>query len=282
MTMQLSAAFLLVTMVGGEFTLMRTPKPPIVIRATGQVAKEVTIGKPLPQRSAFGLGRGDVLSFLDAKGVRILKGPGVLANGLFTPTGPSGSDGTRTMAVTDSSEAVERAQPPVSRTRGFSLTRPAATPRDGAKPATASAVTASPTGRPRGPRDLTDTDWLVDISETSVCLPEGTQPAFYRETAEAQAEVRVEGEQVSAAFVWPIRQHIAPWPLPVKPGQSYTLSIGDRKKRVSVAALATAEPTADQPLGVSKSCAPQVQLNAQVREELALWRNAVEDLTGSE
>jgi hypothetical protein len=112
-------------MLAGEFSLAKTGEPqkisaPIVVRATGQVSREVKVGKPLPNQSAFGLARGDVLSLLDFKGVRVLRGPGVLTRGVFTQTGSPEGDGSRIAGVADASSALAApiaGSGPQSRTR---------------------------------------------------------------------------------------------------------------------------------------------------------------------
>lgn len=272
MMMQLPAALLLLIAWGGEFTIARTPNPPIVIRATGQVSREVTIGKPLPRQSAFGLQRGDVLSLLDAKGVRILKGPGVLANGTFTPTGSSAPDGFRIMATTDASEATEKAQTNArSGTRGFSLSRPKSQSAP-MKAASAAAHQPRQTGRPWHLKDLIDSDWLVDASKTGlICLPEGAQPVLYREDASSEAEVRVSLPDGGSTFTWLPKQEVAPWPVSAERGQAYTLSVGESNPLVvQIIGLAMDDPATGAPLSVHQSCIEQAELNALVREEQAL------------
>lgn len=62
---------------------------PVVLRARGEVAKQVAIGRPLPSGRTLTLRLGDALMLLDGKGVRTLVGPGRLVSGVFTRTGSS-------------------------------------------------------------------------------------------------------------------------------------------------------------------------------------------------
>ena len=284
--MQLPMLFLLLVSWGGEFALTRTAKPPIVVRATGQVAKEVTIGRPLPQQSAFGLKRGDILSLQDAKGLRILKGPGVLADGKFISTGSSSRDGVDAMATTDAAGAIEKAgvadRPSQS---GFSFTKPK--PGSEPKPSRAESHRAPvdklayisarrPARRPQHVRELSEGDWIVDLSDASlICLPEGAKPVLYRRDASSQAKVEIEASRKSETFVWGEGDQVAPWPFAVTPGQTNTLSVdAGEPKIVQIIGLETFEPTVDRPFGVHPSCGAQVELNARVREEQALLETA--------
>jgi hypothetical protein len=88
---------------------------PVVLRVRGLLAKELTVGKPLPAGRSFDLKAGDLVMLLDGKGVRTLAGPGTLVGGVFTRTGPviarrDRIGGTRAVA--------DRPRPAPSRGRG--------------------------------------------------------------------------------------------------------------------------------------------------------------------
>jgi hypothetical protein len=147
---------------------------PLVLRARGQVANEVETGKPLPDRSAFGLKRGDFLMLLDARGVRILSGPGVLSAGVFTRTGPAGTDGVRLGGLLAS-----RLMPSSRRRNRIGAVR-----------------SAMP--------------WYVDIEQAKlICLPVGHRPIFWRSEATQEGRLPLslrtgrELKRLGRVTIWP-------------------------------------------------------------------------------
>ena len=86
---KLAALGLAVLAAAPALAVQGSAQGPVVLRARGQVSKEVVIGKPLPTAKMLTLRAGDVLMLLDGKGVRTLAGPGTLVGGMFTRSGPA-------------------------------------------------------------------------------------------------------------------------------------------------------------------------------------------------
>ncbi len=86
---RLAALGLAVLAAAPAFAVQASAQGPVVLRARGQVSKEVEVGKPLPTQKMLTLRAGDVLMLLDGRGVRTLAGPGTLVGGMFTRSGPA-------------------------------------------------------------------------------------------------------------------------------------------------------------------------------------------------
>jgi hypothetical protein len=289
--------------MGGDFKLSKASEPrrPMVLQASGMVSREVQVGQPLPERSAFGLKRGDELILLDAKGVRVLRGPGVLVGGVFTRSGETGGDNSVLAVVAENSSAGSpatrtpedyvcaltdecgsageetsefaiptKARVRTSATRGFSLSRATGKP-------------SQATARPR--RSLTaqeraqlllsssrppkEADWYIDPSRTTtLCLPDQKSPVLVLPLKERSVKVRISDPKRGRSATLTLREGnaLGDWPLPnIEIGDSYLLSVQDKSSVVLHVKALFAEVAGNVP----PECTSQVETNMQLLQHLA-------------
>lgn len=170
----------------------------IVVRASGPSAKSYTPGKKLADNSMVTLKAGDVLTLLDGRGTRTLRGPGTFG---ATSTAQSGSDTRTSLATLLETKRVARA-------------------RTGAVRGTAGAEALAP----RSPNL-----WYADISQSStVCVPDPANVRLWRPYASEAASVTITSKAGGAAaqVSFGAGEAVALWPasLPVSEGAAYQLS----------------------------------------------------------
>jgi hypothetical protein len=205
----------------------------LVVRASGPSAGSFSPGKRLPEGKSVTLKAGDVLTLLDGRGTRTLRGPGAFGTGA-SATGGGGSSiasfiGTRTTAR--------------SRTGAV---------RSGLMPTA-----------PRRPNL-----WYVDMSkQTTACVPDPTNIKLWRPASADAGTVVVAGKGVSGKIAFEAGQSLVEWPvaeLPVTEGISYQLSGGGLAKPVTIRFTILA-PSADGLEGtastlIARKCDAQLDL----------------------
>lgn len=170
----------------------------IVVRASGPSAGDFRPGSKLADNVTITLKAGDVLTLLDGRGTRTLRGPGTFGS---TSSASAGSDTRTSLATLLESRRVMRA-------------------RTGAVRGSA----AEPAAPPRSPNL-----WYVDISQNSTaCVPDPANVRIWRPSIAEAADVAItpaEGGKAQSVH-FDAGQAVAWWPesLPVGEGASYALS----------------------------------------------------------
>jgi hypothetical protein len=178
----------------------------IVVRASGPSARSYTPGKKLADNTSITLKGGDVLTLLDGRGTRTLRGPGTFGS---TSDSAAGSDTRTSLASLLATNSGGRAR--TGAIRGEALVQVA----------------------PRSPNL-----WYVDISQAStMCVADPAAVRLWRPDRAAPATLGIKGKDGAAASVaFGAGDSIALWPanLPVEDGGSYTLSGGGIAQPVTI------------------------------------------------
>ncbi|WEK44047.1 MAG: hypothetical protein P0Y64_04230 [Candidatus Sphingomonas colombiensis] len=179
----------------------------IVVRASGPSAKVYPIGRKLAGNASVALQAGDVVTLLDPKGTRTLRGPGN-----FSVTGASAAPtgGLALAALLD--------------------TKPVRRARTGAVRGTIADASATPPRRPNL--------WLVDIASAGPqCVADPANLRLWRADAAKPATVRIDGDGAQSVVTFAASEPIAVWParLPVRDGATYRLNDGTRTTEIRFA-----------------------------------------------
>lgn len=163
----------------------------LVVRASGPSAGSYSPGRKLPDGASVTLKSGDVLTLLDGRGTRTLRGPGVFgASGSASTTGAS-------MASFLGMRTTSRA-------------------RTGAVRGKETAV------EPRSPNL-----WYVDIrNAATTCIADPANVKLWRPGSTGAATLTISGATGKGSAVFEAGQSVAAWPasLAVKEGAAYELS----------------------------------------------------------
>jgi phage-related tail fiber protein len=217
----------------GLFAASAAAAETIVVKSAGPSAKGFPPGKSLPDASRVSLKAGDVVTILDGRGTRVLRGPGVFSTTVSTATSTSigsvlkntGSRQVRTGAV-----------------RG---------------------VTSAPPMRPSNV-------WLVDTSKSGTICYAGTEglsawaPAHAQETTYTITRT---SDGKTAPLTFRAGQSTKPWPmatLPVESGKEYRVSGGSLTAPISLrfASLGTGSQGLEQTAAgmIKAGCNSQLDL----------------------
>ena len=206
----------------------------IVVRSSGPSAASYPIGKALPADGKVSLKPGDVLTVLDAKGTRVLKGPGVLA-----VAGSGAASGSGFSALIANSGARQ------SRTG-----------------ATRSAIGGGPARSPNV--------WYVDASKGGLhCVADPATLALWRpdNSAVGSATITRLGDGKSTSVDFRAGQAVRNWPvdeLPVAEGAQYRVALAGAKDPV-VVRTTLVKPASAELDGIAgallpKGCANQIDV----------------------
>ena len=171
----------------------------LVVRSSGPSAGSYTPGKKLADGGALLLKAGDVVTLLDAKGTRTLRGPGRF-NVTAAATAPASNV---TMAALLDTKRVRRAR--TGAVRGAL--------------GDASAVAKRP--------NL----WLVDVAQPGpLCVSDPAAVRLWRADAKTSATVRISGGGAQGTASFSAGEAMAAWPaaLPVKDGATYRVDADGR------------------------------------------------------
>jgi hypothetical protein len=165
----------------------------LVVRASGPSAGSYSPGKRLPDGVTVTLKAGDVLTLLDARGTRTLRGPGVF--------GPGAAEAGSSSSIAS-----------------FIGARSATRARTGA--------VRNPSLAPVNPRS--PNLWYVDVSKaTTACVTDAANIKLWRPSSAEAATLAIAGKGVSGTVRFEAGQSVADWPsanLPVTEGAAFTLS----------------------------------------------------------
>jgi hypothetical protein len=207
----------------------------MVVRATGPSAAAYKPGSKLADGGSLVLKAGDVVTLLDAKGTRTLRGPGSF--GVTASASAAPANGVTLSALLDT-KRVRRAR--TGAVRGGLGDAPAAPPR-----------------RPNL--------WVVDVAQSGTfCIADPAAVRLWRADTAKPATVRISGEGVQATANFGAGESVAVWPAaaPVREGAAYRLSDGARAADVRFTLVGAVSPGLD---GVASSllahqCAAQLDL----------------------
>ena len=206
----------------------------LVVRASGPSAGTYPPGKKLADGGTLILKAGDVVTLLDARGTRTLRGPG-------------------NFGVTAAASAVPAANVMLSALLDTKRVRRA---RTGAVRGTVGE--APPV--PRRPNL-----WLVDAAQAGViCYADPAAVRLWRADAAKPASVRISGGGDRATASFAAGQTIASWPagLPVTDGAAYRVELGGRASDVRFAQLTPGDSGLDALASglIARGCDAQLDL----------------------
>lgn len=210
----------------------------IVVRASGPSAKGYPPGKKLADSSMVSLKAGDVVTLLDGRGTRTLRGPGTFG---LTANASSGTDSRNTLASLLETKRVRRARTGAVR-GGIAEDAPA----------------------PRSPNL-----WYVDISQPSTaCVPDPANVQLWRPDIGSAITLSITPAKggAGAPVSFAVGESVASWPatLPVSEGALYRLSWSGLAKPVDIGfALMSGETGGLETMAstlIAKKCDAQLAL----------------------
>ncbi|WP_313801306.1 hypothetical protein [Sphingobium sp.] len=190
----------------------------MVVRATGPSATAYKPGSKLVEGGSLVLKAGDVVTLLDAKGTRTLRGPGHFSVAASVSAAPANS--VMLSALLDT-KRVRRA-------------------RTGAVRGGVGEAPAAPPHRPNL--------WMVDVAQSgTLCVADPAAVRLWRADAARPATIRISGGGVNATANFAAGESVATWPVaaPVREGAAYRLSDGGHAADVRFALLGAAPPGLD-------------------------------------
>lgn len=179
----------------------------IVVRASGPSAKDFSPGRKLGDNVTITLKAGDVVTLLDGRGTRTLRGPGTFGS----TSNASGTDTRTSLATLLETKRVRRAR--TGAVRG---------------------AAAEPASAPRSPNL-----WYVDISQSSVaCVADPVNVRVWRPLTAEAADVTITPKAGGDASTvhFDAGQAVGWWPeeLAVSEGAAYTLSWPGLEKPIEI------------------------------------------------
>lgn len=205
----------------------------LVVRSSGPSAGSYAPGKKLAAGGSLQLEAGDVVTLLDAKGTRTLRGPG-----RFNVTAAAAVPASNvTMAALLDTKRVRRAR--TGAVRG------------------AIGEAAAAAKRPNL--------WLVDVVQPGpLCVTDPAAVRLWRADAAKPAAVRISGGGAEGSATFAASEAIAAWPasLPVKDGAAYRIEAGGRSVDIRFALLGSAGAGIDDTASalIAKGCQAQLDL----------------------
>lgn len=207
----------------------------IVVRASGPSAKTYAPGSKLAAGGSISLKAGDVVTLLDSKGTRVLRGPGQFP--VETATRPAPASGVMLSALLDT-KRVRRA-------------------RTGAVRGTISDAPVAAARRPNL--------WLADIGKPGTfCVADPAALRLWRGDASKPLELQVSGGGAVGKTVFAAGESLAAWPsgVPVRNGSAYVLSDGAQATEIRLAFMTTVTPGLDETAAalIANQCTAQLDL----------------------
>lgn len=176
----------------------------LIVRASGPSAGQYRAGTRLPDTARLTLKQGDIVTLLDSRGTRTVRGPGIFP-----------------VVTTASADTIRPAQ--LSSLMDTQKTRRART------------------GAVRGPgadaKPRNPSIWFADIAQSSdFCVADPAAVQLWRADSNVAASYSVTQGSASATISFAAGQPTAPWPvgLPVNDGSNYLLSGGGLSQPVSL------------------------------------------------
>ena len=210
----------------------------LVVRASGPSAQTYRPGAKLPDGGSVALKAGDVITLLDGKGTRTLRGPGTFPVAAAA-TAPAANV---TLSALLDTKRVRRAR--TGAVRGTIKDGPAA----GHK-------------RPNL--------WLIDVAQPGLlCLADPAAVRLWRADSTKPATFHIHGVGGHAAVAFAVGDAIAAWPtaLPLADGAAYRIEGGARPVDIRLATLDQAQPGLDAVAAglIARGCEAQLDLLVDV------------------
>lgn len=204
----------------------------LVVRSSGPSAKSYPAGRKLADGGSVVLKGGDVVTLLDAKGTRTLRGPGS-----FGVTASTAQVSSAPLTALLDTKRVRRA-------------------RTGAVRGTIGEAAAVAPRRPNL--------WLVDMAQPgALCFADPAAVRLWRADAAKAATLRVSGGGKAATVGFAAGESIAAWPaaLPVMDGAAYRIE-GAKAVDVRFAGIGAADAGLDKVADalIAKGCEAQLDL----------------------
>ena len=187
----------------------------IVVRASGPSAKIYPPGKTLAATGSLMLKAGDIVTLLDPRGTRTLRGPGNF--GVTANANAAMPNGTTLAALLDT-KRVRRAR--TGAVRGAMGDAPAIARRPNL--------------------------WLVDVAQPgNVCIADSANVRLWRADSAKAATVTLAGGGGNGTVRFDAGESMAAWPaaLPVKEGATYRVSGGRGPAEIKLALLSAESGT---------------------------------------
>ncbi len=202
----------------------------IVVRSTGPSAKSYPPGKALAANSKLSLQAGDMVTVLDAKGTRVLRGPGSIS--ISSPTTATGSAINQLLRNTNGRQA-----------------------RIGATRGTGQTVMKSP--------NL----WFVDTAKGgTICLEDLSTASLWRPGGKPAQTMSLSADGKSANIIFRTSQTVSAWPvkdMPIVEGKDYRLAAPGTEAvtvRFAKTPASNGNPAAVAEGLIAKGCAGQLEL----------------------
>lgn len=206
----------------------------LVVRASGPSARSYPPGAKLADGGSLLLKAGDVVTLLDAKGTRTLRGPGRF--GVTAAAGAAPASNVTLAALLDT-KRVRRAR--TGAVRGTVGEAPAVAKRPNL--------------------------WLVDIAQPgALCVADPAAVRLWRADAAKPLSVRVIGAGTQGTASFAAGEAMAVWPaaLPVKDGAAYRVEAGGRVTEIRFALLGAGHAGLDTTASalIAHGCQAQLDL----------------------
>lgn len=205
----------------------------LVVRSSGPSAGSYAPGKKLTDGGSLLLKVGDVVTLLDKKGTRTLRGPGRFG---VTAAATAATPNVTLAALLDT-KRVRRAR--TGAVRGAVGQAPVVAKRPNL--------------------------WLVDVAQPgALCVSDPATVRLWRADAVKPATVRVSGPGIQGTVTFAANEAIAAWPvtLPVKDGATYRIDGEGRPTEIRFALLGAAEAGLDDTASalIAHGCQAQLDL----------------------
>jgi hypothetical protein len=233
--MALALSLGLATIFGATHALANS----VVVRSTGPSAKTYPPGKSLAANSALALKAGDMITILDNRGTRVLKGPGTISTGAAaTTTGSAFNQLLRNTGVRQARTGATRGTGTIAATRNV--------------------------GPLRSPNL-----WFVDYAKSgTMCVTNPAAVSIWRPSGAAMQSVTLTrvSDGKSAVVAFRPGQTVQAWPsgaVPVVDGAEYRVSTAgaaNQSIKMNMISAASAEPGQIAATLIEKGCTAQLDL----------------------
>lgn len=230
-----SAACALGSMAMAIFLSAPARADTLVVRASGPSAKTFAPGSKLTASGSISLKAGDVVTLLDSKGTRVLRGPGQFP--VEASARPAPASGVMLSALLDT-KRVRRA-------------------RTGAVRGT---ITETPVAAGRRPNL-----WLADVATPGAfCVADPAALRLWRADTSKPLDLGVSGNGAGAKVAFAPGEAIAAWPnnVPVRNDGVYVLNDGARATQIRLAFMGAGAQNLDETAAalIANQCNAQLDL----------------------
>lgn len=205
----------------------------VIVRSTGPSAKTYSPGKSLADNSVLPLKAGDIVTILDARGTRVLKGPGTISTGAAaTATGSGFNQLLRNTGARQARTGATRNTPVTASLKSPNL-------------------------------------WFIDSAKSgSFCVKPAAAVSVWRSNGSAATAITLTriNDGKSSVITFGSGQTVTPWPasiLPVVDGSEFRMaSPGMQSSTIKIAILSRSDSNPSQVAAdlIEKGCTVQLDL----------------------